>query len=225
MNIIIEFVQIRLLPILIKLLLSMLIGGILGLERGRKRRPAGFRTHMLVCMGSTVVMLTSEFMTAKTGVGDGMRLGAQVISGIGFLGAGTIMVTGHDHIKGLTTAASLWVAACMGIAVGVGFYEGAVLGFILVLLVLTFFSKIEKLIYKEVGRQDLYIELKNTESIGSLVNYTHEHGVSVLHLELSRKNQDNTVAIRLNIKKESKDNESIIALLSNCAGVLTIEES
>lgn len=203
----------------------MLIGGVLGLERGLKRRPAGFRTHMLVCMGSTVVMLTSEYMAAKFGSGDGMRMGAQVISGIGFLGAGTIMVTGHDHVKGLTTAASLWVAACMGIAVGIGFYEGAILGFILVFLVLTLFSKLEKFLYKEAGRLELYIALDNVDCIGKLISRTNELGVMLLNLELSRKNPDNTVDIRFLIKCGGKKKTDIIALLCDSEGIKLIEET
>jgi len=89
----------------------MLLGGILGIERGRKYRPAGFRTYMLVCLGTTIVMLTNQYVYERYGGGDPVRMGAQVISGIGFLGAGTIIVTGHNQVKGLTTAAGLWAAA------------------------------------------------------------------------------------------------------------------
>lgn len=222
--IILDFAKTRILPILPRLLLSMLIGGILGLERGLKRRPAGFRTHMLVCMGATVVMLTSEFMAGKFALGDGMRLGAQVISGIGFLGAGTIMVTGHDHVKGLTTAASLWIAACMGIAVGIGFYEGAIFGFILVLLVLTLFSRFEKWLYKEAGRLDLYIVLHDVACIGPLMNRTIGLGIVILNLELARKNPDNTIEIRFHIKNIGIDKTDIIAMLCEYDGIRKIEE-
>lgn len=225
LNTILEFTELNILPILLRLVLSMVIGGALGLERGLKNRPAGFRTHMLVCMGATVVMLTSEFMTKRFGSSDGMRMGAQVISGIGFLGAGTIMVTGHDHITGLTTAASLWVAACMGIAVGIGFYEGAILGFVLVFTVLTFFSRIEKYLYKQAGRLDLLILLDEVESIGEMISSAQNLGITILNLELTRKNNDESVQVRVLMRNRGKNKTDIIAQLSKSGGVRTIEES
>ncbi len=225
LNTILEFTELNILPILLRLVLSMVIGGALGLERGLKNRPAGFRTHMLVCMGATVVMLTSEFMTKRFGSSDGMRMGAQVISGIGFLGAGTIMVTGHDHITGLTTAASLWVAACMGIAVGIGFYEGAILGFVLVFTVLTFFSRIEKYLYKQAGRLDLLILLDEVESIGEMISSAQNLGITILNLELTRKNNDESVQVRVLMRNRGKNKADIIAQLSKSGGIRTIEES
>ena len=112
----------------LRILLSILIGGILGVERGRKNRPAGLRTYILVCLGSALVMMTNQYVYVTFETGDPVRLGAQVISGIGFLGAGTIVLTGRNKIMGITTAAGLWTAACSGLAIGIGFYEGAVLG-------------------------------------------------------------------------------------------------
>ena len=107
----------------LRLLLALVCGGLLGLERGKKKRPAGFRTHMLVCVGSALAMITNQYMAEHyTGI-DASRMASQVISGIGFLGAGTIMVTGLQKIRGLTTAAGLWVVACIGLAFGTGFYS------------------------------------------------------------------------------------------------------
>lgn len=120
--------------ILLKIVISLLLGGALGYERGMKNRPAGFRTYMLVCLGSAMVMMTNQFIFQYYDGGDIVRMGAQVISGIGFLGAGTIMVTGRQQIRGITTAAGLWAAACCGLAIGIGFYEGAVLGGVTILM-------------------------------------------------------------------------------------------
>ena len=118
--------------VVLRLALAMLLGGCIGLERGRKRRPAGFRTYMLVCLGAALTVLLSlyEFtmvtgpwsdICAEIGIKtDVSRFGAQVINGIGFLGAGTILVTGRQQVKGLTTAAGLWASACTGLAVGAG---------------------------------------------------------------------------------------------------------
>ena len=114
--------------ICIRLLLAILLGGIIGLERGASRHAAGFRTHILVCVGAALAMLTNQFiMISFDGSIDPARLGAQVITGVGFLGVGTILVTGSKKIKGLTTAAGLWASACLGLAAGIGFYDGAVL--------------------------------------------------------------------------------------------------
>ena len=99
----------------IKLLLALFCGGLLGIEREQKKRPAGFRTYMLVCVGATLVMITNEFLGTRYAGIDPTRMGAQVISGIGFLGVGTIIVTGDNRVKGLTTAAGLWATACVGL--------------------------------------------------------------------------------------------------------------
>ena len=131
--------ELNMASLLLRLILAMLCGGLLGLERGRKRRPAGSRTYMLVCLGAALtmvlsqyeyVMLTTEWADVSTELGirtDVARFGAQVVNGIGFLGAGTIMITGRQQIKGLTTAAGLWASACMGLAIGAGFYESVLL--------------------------------------------------------------------------------------------------
>ena len=119
------FREITYLSIVLRILASIIVGGLIGLERRMKNRPAGLRTYMLVCVGACLVILTNQYIYQVTGSGDPMRLGAQVVSGIGFLGAGTIIVTKHNQIKGLTTAAGLWASAGVGLAFGVGFYEAA----------------------------------------------------------------------------------------------------
>ena len=125
--------------LVIKILLSVFFGGLIGLERGQKHRAAGSRTYMIVCLGAAMTMILSQYenkllitvwkdISEAVGIKtDVSRFGAQVINGIGFLGAGTIILTGRQEIKGLTTAAGLWASACMGLAIGSGFYECAVL--------------------------------------------------------------------------------------------------
>ena len=105
--------------IFFRLFLSIVIGGVLGLERGRKSRPAGLRTYILVCLGSTVVMMTNQYVSQCMNTGDPVRMGAQVLSGIGFIGAGSIMKTGRNQVRGITTAAGLWAAACIGLTIGI----------------------------------------------------------------------------------------------------------
>lgn len=134
--------ELNLFSTVVRLALALILGGILGIERGRKRRPAGLRTYMIVCMASALVMLTGEYLVQEYGTGDPARLGAQVISGIGFLGAGTIIITSRQ-VKGLTTAAGLWAAACMGLAIGAGFYAGAVICGTFLLLVMAAMSRLD----------------------------------------------------------------------------------
>jgi hypothetical protein len=113
--------------VVIRIFAAVIIGGLLGLERGLKNRPAGMRTYMLVCVGFCLIMLTNQYVVQILG-GEPTRLAAQIVSGIGFLGAGTIIVTRRNQIKGLTTAAGLWSSAGVGIALGIGFYEAAIVG-------------------------------------------------------------------------------------------------
>jgi putative Mg2+ transporter-C (MgtC) family protein len=147
----------------IRLILSILLGGIIGLERETINKPAGFRTHILVCLGSTIIMLVSLFIfhefRGHTDVDPG-RIPAQVISGIGFLGAGTIIIEGAN-VKGLTTAASLWTVAAIGLAVGVGFYYGAILATFLILLTLITFNRLEAVILKKSYLQPLTLIVKD----------------------------------------------------------------
>ena len=131
-----------LINITFRTLLAMFIGGLIGWERESTHRPAGLRTHMLVAVGSCAIMQLGSFNATHIGAEfnvDPSRLGAQVISGIGFLGAGTIIKEGTT-IKGLTTAASLWVVACLGLAVGSGAYAISIIGFVAVILTLTVFE-------------------------------------------------------------------------------------
>lgn len=114
--------------VLLRFFIAFLLSGIIGFERSRHGRPAGLRTHIIVCLGSTMTALIGQYTCLVLGfTSDPMRVSAQVISGIGFLGAGTILIRGRNHVTGLTTAAGLWTTACIGIATGLGFYAGAVI--------------------------------------------------------------------------------------------------
>ena len=119
----------------VRMVLAVVCGGIIGIEREYKRRPAGFRTHILICLGAAMTTLTSQFLYLNMHYYTDMaRLGAQVVAGMGFIGAGTIIVTRRQRVKGLTTAAGLWTAAIVGLALGGGFYEGGIAATGLILL-------------------------------------------------------------------------------------------
>ena len=170
--------------VLLRLLLATIIGGILGWERGRKNRPAGLRTYMLVCLGAAIVMMTNQYVTQCLGTGDPVRMGAQVISGIGFLGAGSIMVTQRNQIRGITTAAGLWASACVGLAIGIGFYEIALLGGLVIFFVLTFVHRIDELSRKMSNVLDIYVELSGKETMTKFIRNLRDAGLVLSNLQL-----------------------------------------
>ena len=183
---------------LLRLLVASLCGGIIGIERGRKNRPAGFRTYMLVCMGAALTMVLGAYLSNMIdnvwqleGVTtDVARFGAQVINGIGFLGAGTIIITGKNQVKGMTTAAGLWASACMGLAIGAGFYIGAIVGCILIILTVTVFGKIEYFITSRSRNITIYIEFDTADNITDIVERIKTRGVRIFDVELIKANQD-----------------------------------
>ena len=151
----------------IRLLVSVVIGSLIGIEREKHGRAAGIRTHILVCLGSALTSLMSIFISETLGAGgDVFRISAQVISGIGFLGAGMIILKGDNVITGLTTAAGVWTTAIIGIAVGYGFYSGAVIATALFLSAIIFFSKLER---RKKNTELVYIEIDNMYKTNEII--------------------------------------------------------
>ncbi len=186
MNIFAEITQIRevtYLAVILRILIAALLGGFMGLERGLKNRAAGLRTYMLVCVGSCLIMLTNQYIFQIYSVGDPVRMGAQVISGIGFLGAGTIIVTRHRQIKGLTTAAGLWTSAGVGLALGIGFYEGAVMGAVIVLAVMTLMQYMDNRMRNKTRAFEIYVELSNQTTLGDLLRQIREMDIEVYDVQ------------------------------------------
>jgi len=173
------FRELTLFSVVVRCLAAVLLGGVIGLERGLKNRAAGFRTYMLVCLGSCIVMVTNQYIHQIYGTGDPVRMGAQVISGIGFLGAGTIF-TSHKKIAGLTTAASLWNTACLGIATGYGYYLLSLFGCVTVLLVLLLLQKVIRV--NAVKRVEIRF-IKRSETLPFINEYFEEKGIKVLDLD------------------------------------------
>ena len=163
-----ELREVTYLAVLLRIVVAAVLGGLMGLERGLKNRAAGLRTYMLVCVGACLIMLTNQFIYQTYSVGDPVRMGAQVISGIGFLGAGTIIVTRRSQVKGLTTAAGLWTAAGVGLALGIGFYEGAIIGFITVLGVMTLMQFMDNKMRNSTKSFEFYVELDSKTTFGEL---------------------------------------------------------
>ncbi|MBQ0004505.1 MAG: MgtC/SapB family protein [Clostridiales bacterium] len=213
--------------ILIRLLISVVVGGVIGLERGKTRRPAGFRTHMLVCVGSCVVMMTNLFLYTSGLDTDPARLGAQVITGVGFLGAGSILLTTGNRVKGLTTAAGLWASACLGLAIGAGFYVAAVVGSILVFLSLTLFHQIENQIYNLSRTLNLYIETVDYPAFRALRRELREQGVEIQSFEFESDTiaEKNSIGLTMTLKlAKGIAQDDLISDIKRNDGVLLVEE-
>lgn len=179
--------MLELFDIIARLGLSCLLGGLIGMERESINRPAGFRTHILVCIGSTLIMLSGLFLFHEfipyTNM-DPARLGAQVISGIGFLGAGTIIRDGSS-VKGLTTAASLWAVAGIGIAIGIGFYTGAIAATAFILMILIIFSKFERYLNRKNNGVTVRITIINKPGqLGKITTELGNHNVSITNISM-----------------------------------------
>jgi putative Mg2+ transporter-C (MgtC) family protein len=234
-------VHVRLTTIILRLFLAVILGGLIGMEREEKHRPAGFRTHILVCVGSAVVMLTSEYIfNAYRGLtnADPARLGAQVISGIGFLGAGTIIRQGNN-VKGLTTAASLWAVACIGLALGIGFYEGAVAGALLIIFTLMVLGRFGRAFSDKTSRLNLLIVMnKNLHDFGYITSLLGRFNIGIRDIKFYNNDNDidfvfendleddsNNVTIKLNLKLPiGVSHKEIITQLNFLQGIHLVQE-
>lgn len=169
--------------IILRIFVSLCIGGILGTERSIRNRPAGFMTYVLVSVGATVFMLTNQYICISAPDADPTRFGAQVISGIGFLGAGTIIVTRQHEIKGLTTAACLWVTSALGLAVGAGFYAGAIVGVLFSIFTLIVLKKLEIYIKQHAKNMEIYIEYNSDFSLRNLSKHSEKYGFEISEMQ------------------------------------------
>lgn len=219
--------EINVLSVTFRIILAMLLGGILGIERGRKHRPAGFRTYMLVCLGTTIVMLTNQYVYEMYGGGDPVRMGAQVVSGIGFLGAGTIIVTGHNQVKGLTTAAGLWTAACIGLAIGVGFYEGAIIGGLAIIVILMYFHKVDGFILGKSKQMEIYVESESLRQLNTFLRMAKQQNLEIrdVILEQTAKQEQAGLGAIVMIKWDGKiRQEEVVEHLQELPGIWLLEE-
>lgn len=220
--------EMTLLSISLRMLLALLCGGLIGLEREYKRRPAGFRTHILICMGAAMTTLTSQYLSLCMGYPTDMaRMGAQVVAGIGFIGAGTIIVTRHRRVKGLTTAAGLWTCAIVGLTIGAGFAEGGLVVTILMLLAELLFVRIEYRLLKSSHESIYFLEYTGKLTLDRVLGILQEQDVKVLTMEITRSEEtapyhaNAIVSVRLN---KSITDQRLTTLLSCVEGILSVEE-
>ena len=220
--------ELDLLSVFVRLGLAMLCGGVIGLERERKRRPAGFRTHILICLGAAMTTLTSQYLVLELGLFTDMaRLGAQVIAGIGFIGAGTIIITKRRQVKGLTTAAGLWAAAIVGLCCGAGFVEGAVFATVIILLAELVFAKLEYFIVSNARVFNLYVEYADSATLGVAVDSIKSTGSFIVDMEITRSTRDGhrNACVVFSIRTPRKiSHRQITEIVSKLDGVVTVEE-
>lgn len=208
--------------IILRITLAVTIGGALGYERGLKNRPAGLRTYILVCTGAAIVMITNQYIYQSLGNGDPVRMGAQVVSGIGFLGAGTIIVTPHNQIKGLTTAAGLWASACVGLAIGIGFYEVAIVGGVTIYVVFSLMQHWDALMKKRSNVIEVYVELSRSIHMGTFIRQLHEKEIefSDLHIEKELEAVDEIVCFVVTLKGiRGVHRDDIVRIVKHMDGV------
>ncbi len=215
--------------VIFRLVLAVLCGGVIGFERAKKHQAAGFRTYILVCLGSTIAMLTNEFISRATNMGDGARLGAQVISGIGFLGAGTILVTSRNQIRGLTTAAGLWASACLGLSIGIGFYTLAIFGTIVISVVLAILPKIESKFNRASAYFEIHIEFQTRENLKQFINLIRQMNFQVVSIEHNPAYSASglsvyTIALKVNEKKKKIHHQEYLDIFSKLDYVNYVEE-
>ncbi len=202
--------------VFVRLLLSVILGGLIGVDRGRKHQAAGVRTFALVCLGSCIVILTNEFICIKCGGGDTSRMAAQVISGIGFLGAGTIMVTSNNRIRGLTTAALLWVSAILGLCIGSGLLAVSLFCFGLIfgtLKVLQVYHDRRNMNYPII---ELYLEVDPKKGIQELRSYAQENFFVIKSIHRKREKplnrNDLCISVEIDLKGHVEHNQVLLAL-------------
>lgn len=220
-----EIRQVTYLAIAVRILIAIMAGGLLGMERGMKNRPAGMRTYMLVCVGSCLIMLTNQYVFQVYGAGDPVRLGAQVISGIGFLGAGTIVVTRRNQIKGLTTAAGLWTSAGIGLALGIGFYEAAIIGSVAIFTVITLLQRMDNNLHSKSKQMEAYIELSEKITLGDFLRTVRDSGIEIYNVQREQGSEGTGRAYIATLKTRKRSNhEDILERVADIPGVAYLEE-
>lgn len=212
-----------------RMILAVFCGGLIGIEREYKRRPAGFRTHILICLGAAITTLTSQYLLLNRHMyTDVARLGAQVIAGVGFIGAGTIIVTKHQHVKGLTTAAGMWTAAIIGLVCGAGYVECALFATAMVLVAELLLIKIEYRFARKVDDVNLYIEYAHAAAIENIIRQLRERRLPISGLEITRiagEGDEHHYCAVVTIRATKKQlDEDLICTLNSIEDVMNIEE-
>ncbi len=210
--------------VLFRLFLAVMCGGVIGIEREHKRRPAGFRTHILICLGASMTTLTSQFLfydlNLYTDIG---RLGAQVVAGIGFIGAGAIIVTKRRQVKGLTTAAGLWTCAIIGLAIGAGYFEAALIATFVIVIAEIFFVKFEYWVLVNSRNLNIYVEYEDNENLDTIIKLIKSYRIVIIDLEITKSGNNACAIFQLQLPKKIS-HDKIMTAISTADGIVSVEE-
>lgn len=214
-----------------RLIIAVLFGGYIGAERIRKKRPAGIKTHAIVALGAALVMVTNQYIVVSNISPDAdiTRLAAQVISGIGFLGAGMIMITGRNQVTGLTTAAGLWLSACIGIAVGIGFYTAALATMILLSFIKNVFGRIDRVIQSNSKIMNIIADCMSPEIIAALNKMIVQTGCTIISSSAQKGESlsgvDGVIPIQISIyMSKNMTHSSLMEKIVSLDGIIAAEE-
>lgn len=216
-----------LLTVSVRLFVALICGGIIGIERERKQRPAGFRTHILICIGAAMTTLTSQYIAFELGaVTDLARLGAQVIAGIGFIGAGTIIVTKRKNVKGLTTAAGLWASAIVGLCAGAGFIEGSLVTMVIIIIAELFLSRFEYFMISNSRTINIFVEYNDQSLLTTIIDTVKENSSYIRDIEITKSSNEskNSCAIFSLQMPRRTSHDKLLMLVANLDGVVSVEE-
>lgn len=212
------------LSLCVRLFLAVLCGTAIGLERSAKNRPAGFRTHILVCLGASVAAVTGHFLYLGLQLpADITRLGGQVITGLGFIGAGTIIVTKTMTVKGLTTAAGLWTTGIIGLAIGSGYYEGGLIGSLLVLITET---RIARLMDKLPKRRQFALEIlyDDKETVDQVMRFCKDQHVAIRNLQIHTLSEGPAKYSAILVLHSPKEKAGLISRIRLMPGIISAGE-
>ena len=224
--------------VFLRLLLAVIFGGIVGIERERNNKPAGFRTYILVCFGAAIVSIVQDqlrinifnfekdfpdlasFMKSDLG-----RLGAQVISGIGFLGAGSI-IKEKGEVEGLTTAAGIWATGCVGLGIGWGFYNIAIVAIIFMLIIMTALKKVETIFMKKSSNHIFEIEIDENSAVSEIISECYEvfiqKEININKVDKNLKN--NIITFNATTEENNKNLSEIIMILSSKNNIKSVKD-
>ena len=207
--------------VLLRLVIAVILGGLIGLERGGSNHEAGFRTHIVLCLGAALVMVISEQLVKQHGSEDIMRMGAQVISGVGFLGVGSIVIDGN-RIRGITTAAGLWTTACIGLAVGSGYYIISSFAVALMLFAMLGLRSFKSRLNSRLLKYSIKLDLENGAAIKDILRKLMDKDVQICSIKLEEDGHDICAVMEIKLQKNINSKE-LMSEVTACAGIKEFE--
>ena len=219
--------DLNILSLVVRLVTAVICGGVIGYERGRHQETAGLRTHILVCTGAACAMIVGQFSFVVSGAGDPARIGAQVVSGIGFIGAGTIVQNNRHQIKGVTTAAGLWASAAMGLAAGIGYFECALVMCLVLFITLRTMNRMDNQFIKRTVSAKVFMEYEQGFHFSEVIRTLHEKGWKIQSMEPLSHSKGESVALQFvmhGTKKTCTNSEEVLREIREMDRVWFIEE-